>query len=268
MGAASDGGYLGSDFEAFFSAVVSGAAGVYVGVLLQDAGIETDLVVQPGQRVSVTGDPSLPRPPRWGGGSFTVQQRGSLALAGVSLGQSVSFTIEGGGSLSLASMAAPATVLRVHLSGAGSTLRLSEVTVSEATDADQLTGTMTVGADGSMAIDSATPWPDWLLPGYFTVSDGPCAVSEGGRCVGRPGGYLPRESCLINVGGNGGVLGPCSEFDTEREFDYVELPPHDRSSRHSGSDCPVGEVLASGDHLTWTSDASSEHFGWQICFVA
>ena len=32
-----DGGYLGSDFEAFFSAVVSGAAGVYVGVLLQDA---------------------------------------------------------------------------------------------------------------------------------------------------------------------------------------------------------------------------------------
>ena len=36
-----DGGYLGSDFEAFFSAVVSGAAGVYVGVLLHDAGIET-----------------------------------------------------------------------------------------------------------------------------------------------------------------------------------------------------------------------------------
>ncbi len=54
-----DGGYLGSDVEAFFSAVVSGAAGVYVGVLLQDAGIETDLVVRPGQRVSVSGDPSL-----------------------------------------------------------------------------------------------------------------------------------------------------------------------------------------------------------------
>ena len=35
MGAASEGGYMGSDFEAFFSAVVSGAAGVYVGVLLQ-----------------------------------------------------------------------------------------------------------------------------------------------------------------------------------------------------------------------------------------
>eukprot|EP01045_Picozoa_sp_COSAG04_P004850 COSAG04_NODE_216_length_19953_cov_85.343558_21_plen_506_part_00 len=58
----SDGGYLGSDFQAFFSAVVSGAAGVYVGMLVEDAGISTDLVVTPGQSVSVVGDPSLPAP--------------------------------------------------------------------------------------------------------------------------------------------------------------------------------------------------------------
>eukprot|EP01045_Picozoa_sp_COSAG04_P012454 COSAG04_NODE_839_length_9957_cov_18.873504_6_plen_418_part_00 len=58
----SDGGYLGSDFQAFFSAVVSGAAGVYVGMLVEDAGIGTDLVVTPGQSVSVAGDPSLPAP--------------------------------------------------------------------------------------------------------------------------------------------------------------------------------------------------------------
>jgi len=55
MGAATDGGYLGSDFQAFFSAVVSGAAGVYVGMLVEDAGISADLVVTPGQTVSVTG---------------------------------------------------------------------------------------------------------------------------------------------------------------------------------------------------------------------
>ena len=70
-----DGGYLGSDFEAFFSAVVSGAAGLYVGVLLQDAGIETDLVVRPGQRVSISGDASLPRPPRWGRPAGPVRRR-------------------------------------------------------------------------------------------------------------------------------------------------------------------------------------------------
>ena len=107
MGAASDGGYLGSDFEAFFSAVVSGAAGIYVGVLLQDAGIETDLVVRPGQRVSVSGDPSLPRPPRWGGGGFEVQQRGSLSLSSVEM-PAVSVS---GGELSLSRMDVPADVL-------------------------------------------------------------------------------------------------------------------------------------------------------------
>ena len=36
--------------------MVSGAAGVYVATLLQDVGIETDLVVRPSQRVSVSGD--------------------------------------------------------------------------------------------------------------------------------------------------------------------------------------------------------------------
>ena len=55
VGAATDGGYLGSDFQAFFSAVVVGAAGVYIGMLVEDAGISADLVVTPGQTVSVTG---------------------------------------------------------------------------------------------------------------------------------------------------------------------------------------------------------------------
>eukprot|EP01048_Picozoa_sp_COSAG05_P040560 COSAG05_NODE_20857_length_276_cov_0.824859_1_plen_82_part_01 len=67
-----DGGYLGADFEAFFSAVVSGAAGIYVGMLVKDANISTDLVVRPGQDVSVSGDRSLMQPPLWGSGSFTV----------------------------------------------------------------------------------------------------------------------------------------------------------------------------------------------------
>ena len=128
-----DGGYLGSDFEAFFSAVVSGAAGVYVGVLLQDAGIETDLVVRPGQRVSLSGDASLPRPPRWGGGGFTVQQRGSLSLR---------------------SVAVPADVLFQVLTTArpGSAVRLSEVTVPDSSqDLGTLTGSATVGADGVAA---------------------------------------------------------------------------------------------------------------------
>ena len=40
-----------------------------------------------------------------------MQERGSLALASVSLDASVSFTVVGGSSLSLASMAVPGVVL-------------------------------------------------------------------------------------------------------------------------------------------------------------
>ena len=155
-----DGGYLGSDAEAFFSAVVSGAAGVYVGVLLQDAGIETDLVVRPGQRVSLSGDASLPRPPRWGGGGFTVQQRGSLSLRSVAVRE---VAVSGGDlSLSLAQVAVPADVLYQIFAAArpGSAVRLSEVTVPDSwQDLGTLTGSATVGADGVPVYD-----PPGLLP--------------------------------------------------------------------------------------------------------
>eukprot|EP01046_Picozoa_sp_COSAG06_P052883 COSAG06_NODE_8998_length_2016_cov_1.521127_1_plen_157_part_10 len=151
MGAASDGGYLGSDFEAFFSAVVSGAAGVYVGVLLQDAGIETDLVVRPGQRVSVSGDASLPRPPRWGGGGFTVQQRASLSLSFVGVLGAISVS---GGELNLVQMSIPSYKLQATLiaanATAGSVVRLSEVAVDSA---KQFSGSVSVATDGTASYE-------------------------------------------------------------------------------------------------------------------
>ena len=149
-----DGGYLGLDIAAFVSAVVSGAPGVFATMLLHDAGIETDLVVQPGQRVSVSGDPSLPRPPTWGGGSFTVQQRGSLSLSSVEVllpGLTMS-----GGELSLSRMDVPEYVLTtlLYTPAAGTILRLSEVTVPDSWQGPvTLAGSATVGADGAPACD-------------------------------------------------------------------------------------------------------------------
>ena len=168
MGAASEGGYLGSDFEAFFSAVVSGAAGVYVGVLLQDAGIETDLVVRPGQRVSVSGDPSLPRPPRWGSGGFTVQQRGSVSLSSVEM-PAISMS---GGELSLSRMEVSPEVLGQICvpAAAGSVVRLSEATVTtvDGTQWPQLQpGTLVAStdSDGALALDPpAVSFSDWFFP--------------------------------------------------------------------------------------------------------
>ena len=151
---------------------------MYVGVLLRDAGIETDLVVRPGQRVSVSGDPSLPRPPRWGGGSFTVQQRGSLSLSSVEMpavsvsGGSLSLSsveVSGacsitGGSLSLAQMAVTSSQLLAISLGAtaDSEVRLSEVTVTDSgPETETLTGSVNWGADGVMVYDP----PDFLPPG-------------------------------------------------------------------------------------------------------
>jgi hypothetical protein len=96
MGAASEGGYLGADSASFFSAVVSGAAGTYIVTLTADAGIGTDLTIQPGQDVRISGDLGLAAAaPSWGGGSFTVRQDGSLSLTSLALAGSL--TVQDGG---------------------------------------------------------------------------------------------------------------------------------------------------------------------------
>jgi hypothetical protein len=99
VGAATDGGYLGSDVRAFVSAVLSGAAGYYAVSLASVAAVGTDLVIRPGQDVHIAMGASVTS---WGSGSFTVQQGGSLSLVGVSVQGSV--TVQGRAGVSDGSM--------------------------------------------------------------------------------------------------------------------------------------------------------------------
>ena len=153
--------------------MVSGAAGVYVGTLLHDAGVETDLIVQPGQRVSVSGDPSLPAPPRWGGGSITVQARGSLGLSSVEITGAVGVS---GGELSMAEMNLPIAVLVQSLFTAtpGSMVRLSGMTLiaTDGTLWPQLQpGTLVASKDGDGAFSLNPPvlsYMDWFRQVRFT----------------------------------------------------------------------------------------------------
>jgi hypothetical protein len=109
VGAATLGGFLGHNVAAFVSAVISGAAGTYDLTLVDDADINTDLVVQPWQNVIITGDMSLVEAPSWGSGGFTVREDASLTLQYVALlgGGSDSggshLTVRAGGRLSVAS---------------------------------------------------------------------------------------------------------------------------------------------------------------------
>jgi hypothetical protein len=86
LGAAAMGGFLGHNLEAFVSAVISGAAGTYVLTLVEDADVSTDLTIQPGQNVIISGDPRLAEAPRWGSGGFTLGEGASLALTSIDLG--------------------------------------------------------------------------------------------------------------------------------------------------------------------------------------
>eukprot|EP01043_Picozoa_sp_COSAG02_P062868 COSAG02_NODE_8781_length_2449_cov_1.291064_1_plen_118_part_00 len=68
------------------------------------------------------------------------------------------------------------------------------------------------------------------------------------------------EACEIAVI-IGGVLGPCGVFGCEyyraspRLGDYVTLPG---GSMYTGSQCPVGRVLAAGSSVGWTSDYGTQ----------
>ena len=295
VGSATDGGYLGADYAVLFSAVVSGAAGIYVGMLLEDAGIHLDLTIQPGQTVSISGDPSLVLAPQWGSGGFTVQERGSLELTYIRLGSAVAIMLHSGGSLSLASLAIPVAVVSAAvagLGGAGSVLRLNDIRVLEYHYSIAQSLKITVNDDGTTTTEGSLS----IGTPVFEVMSGPCEISRGG-CVGRANGYLGSEQCAITVSGGAGVLAACSVFDLDigaspAAADIVVLP----GVQHTGSDCPAGAVLAPGSPVGWRSDAAGEgnvgdifgvHYengchakglcglpaimvglggGWQICF--
>lgn len=88
------------------------------------------------------------------------------------------------------------------MEGAGSALSLRDVRMD--TSVATFSSTYTVGADAVLRTDQ---------PGMFEVVSGPCTVSQGGRCVGRPNGYSQNEQCNIAVR-SGGELGACPVFQT------------------------------------------------------
>eukprot|EP01052_Picozoa_sp_SAG31_P015179 SAG31_NODE_968_length_10678_cov_4.493619_3_plen_625_part_00 len=230
VGAAALGGYLGRNVQAFVSAVISGAVGTYVLTLDVDADVGTDLVVQPGQNVIISGDAGLA--PSWGSGGFTVQERGVLSMEYVGL--TGKLALETGGHISLI-----------------------DIFLTTDSGRSPLSGTAVMDSDGSYRIDPPELRTlDVFFTGTFTVISGPCTISDRGRCVGRAGGYGPSEACAIIVGGGGGVLGACGVFDTDDYHgdnggDHLTMPD---GSTHGGSECPVGMVLSPGGSVGWASD--------------
>eukprot|EP01050_Picozoa_sp_SAG11_P015408 SAG11_NODE_1995_length_3950_cov_42.467151_1_plen_638_part_00 len=269
VGAAALGGFLGRNVQAFVSAVISGAAGTYVLTLVEDADVGTDLVVQPGQNVIISGDVGLAEAPRWGSGhhSFVVQEFGSLTLQWIRL-----------------PLATLGSAVSAFIEGAGGTLSFATIIVPERPRWGEMTGSITSQAlDDVLARQLILDPPGLPLPGLFKVRAGdPCEVLQGGLCVGRwPRGYLPMEECQIEVI-MGGALGPCPVWDMYDGGDHLTTPDGvNRSPNCDGCDCPVGMQLETGQRLRWISNEElqggdrggglpSSRYGagggWQICF--
>ena len=96
QGQASLGGYIGSNSEAFFSSVVSGAAGTYMCELTEDAGISTDLNAERGQILSISGSFGATA---WGSGGFDLSDGASLTLTNMAVAGQV--TVAAGAALTL-----------------------------------------------------------------------------------------------------------------------------------------------------------------------
>eukprot|EP01051_Picozoa_sp_SAG22_P012604 SAG22_NODE_1326_length_4733_cov_7.209754_6_plen_537_part_00 len=131
VGAAALGGFLGRNVQAFVSAVISGAAGTYVLTLVEDADVGTDLVVQPGQHVIISGDAGLAEAPSWGRGGFLITEHGELLLTYVLLGTTHDIEIMVGRARDASSTLSLTNVgfsercrVTVRFVGDGSTIRL------------------------------------------------------------------------------------------------------------------------------------------------
>ena len=96
QGQASLGGYIGSNSEAFFSSVVSGAAGTYMCELTEDASITTDLNVERGQILSISG---ISGAIAWGFGGFELSDGASLTLTNMVVAGQI--TVTAGATLTL-----------------------------------------------------------------------------------------------------------------------------------------------------------------------
>eukprot|EP01051_Picozoa_sp_SAG22_P010674 SAG22_NODE_973_length_6217_cov_52.971723_3_plen_1437_part_00 len=196
VGAAALGGFLGQNVAAFVSAVISGAAGTYVLTLTEDADVGTDLVVQPGQNVIISGDARLAEAPRWGSGGFIVGEMGSLALSTMVVSGALIVQSNGQVSVSWSILNGKVTV------GTNAVVHLQPVMVQG--QAMTLTATMNLQcyqpytsiSDSWRAIDFEGP-PLQRPDGPIVFTDADCSDS-GSQATGVGGGQWYR------FGGHGG----------------------------------------------------------------
>ena len=86
VGKASSGGYMGEDFRAFLSSIMTAAGGVFFLLSTEtNANVGFDLTIEPWQKATIRADPAVSKA-SWGEGGFSVRELGQLSLADINVG--------------------------------------------------------------------------------------------------------------------------------------------------------------------------------------
>jgi hypothetical protein len=192
IGAAGDGGFIGHDHNAFTSAVLSQASGIYSLMVAESVTTTVAIKLVSGQTASISSDVEVP--PTWGydgrGAAFAVGagakldvshlnlgvlgisvDGGQLTIGDCILGEQVKLGMPGGGSLNVDSLAMPLAAwyyAQTHVEGdtgicsgaIGCAVTVSAVSIPEKSDWGELDGTLIFGgASGSPSED-----PTGFLP--------------------------------------------------------------------------------------------------------
>ena len=170
------------------------------------------------------------------GATLSVGSGTSCNVLSSSIPADGSLSVSGGGELTLSSLTLALDLLSYERGSGtvsdGSTLNLDSITLHTDRDWPSVTGSVTM-EDGTYVFS-----PPNIFAG-FTMLSGPCIVTRGGRCVGRPEGYGENEECAITVV-HGGPLGPCPVFDT---VDYAAFTGCGATRTQScGNRCPYYEA--------------------------
>jgi len=99
---------------------------------------------------------------------------------------------------------------------------------------------------------------------YWFSIVGDCDVQED-NCVSSgnfPLEYGPNEDCTVTVLQDAYIVSS-TVWNLEEDYDHIYINGNDVESTFQ-----VPNSLVIGDTIRWTSDASSSHEGWQLCFTA
>ena len=99
----------------------------------------------------------------------------------------------------------------------------------------------------------------------FSVTSGPCTVTEGGACFRTPNypdAYGSSQDCEIAVSGAGFVR--ATAFDTESCCDYVAIGGTQYGG-DGGALASGGALVGDGTTVAWHADSSNQRSGAEVC---